>query len=97
MFVLFSQQQFLMNAIAVVKLNTTNSDIVSVSKEDGVYLTKFKNGKTTIQQHMTEKDWQFEDQLGSGYIFKKNGKKIVITSEQFSKYYTIWKIPEDVQ
>lgn len=75
----------------VVKVEVNNK-IEKISSNPVVLIGKESN---SIIDYMKNLGYEFESQEGSGYFFNKdNNEKIVITSEQLTKKYIIWKISE---
>lgn len=52
-----------------------------------------KSGSELIQQMAKAYGWQFIEQLGSGYIFERNGEQLIITTEMWSKQFQLVKVP----
>ena len=44
---------------------------------------------------MKEKGWIFNEQFGSGLIFVKDGKELIIDTELYSENYLIWNVPQE--
>ncbi len=82
------------NPIPIIKgitaLNKEN-EIVQISKNPEIYLTKTDKGSSSITNLMKNEGWKFEEQFGSGYIFSKDDNKVMITSTQYTGKYKIWK------
>jgi hypothetical protein len=82
----------------IAQLNFSNKAIVKLSNSDDKYITKSKNGKDAVTDFMQTKDYEFVEQMGSGYLFQSpTGKKIVITRRQYSHYYSLWNIPQNIE
>lgn len=77
----------------IIKLNFTNKDIVQISEDGSKYVTKSKNGINSITQFMKDKNYKLADQMGSGYVFEKEDKSIIITHRYYSTFYDIWYFP----
>lgn len=54
-----------------------------------------KSGNELIQQMAKAYGWQFIEQLGSGYIFERNGEQLIITTEMWSKQFQLVKVPAE--
>lgn len=48
-----------------------------------------------ISTYMKEKRWIFNEQFGSGLIFVKDGKELIINTELYSENYLIWNVPKE--
>jgi hypothetical protein len=45
-----------------------------------------------VKEYMISKGWMYQEQMGSGLIFTKNGEDAVVEIRQYSKHYFIWEI-----
>ncbi|MEW9670606.1 hypothetical protein [Ammoniphilus sp. 3BR4] len=80
-------------ATAIIKLDTTNSDMIKVTEQPDeiTYIARTSSGNKPFTNFMKTKGYQFKEQLGSGYIFEKNGEKLIVSSRQYTGNYTIWR------
>jgi hypothetical protein len=78
----------------VVQLTFGKADIAELSGSENKYITKSKNGQEVIRDFMKEKGYEFTEQMGSGYFYKSSDKTVVLTSRQYSRFYTIWTVPD---
>lgn len=80
----------------IYRLNIYDCKIVEYdnSCEYVEYISETKDGEEPLIALLESEGWVFEDQMGSGYIFKKDDVKITIQGTQFSRYFRIWKIPQ---
>jgi len=77
----------------IIQLNFTNKDMVKLSSEEDKYVTKSRNGADIIKAFMKEKGYEFNEQMGSGYLFESPTEKdVVVIHKYYSKYYSLWKI-----
>lgn len=82
----------------MAQLSFGYKDVVKLSGSDNRYMTKGKNDQNAIMDFMKERDYEFTEQLGSGFIFKSSaGKNIVIVRRQYGRYYYLWNIPEEIK
>lgn len=79
---------------AISQLTFGGSDMVKLSGSDNKYLTKSHGGPQVIESYMQDKGYEFTDQMGSGYFYKSSDKTVVLTRRQYSRFYTIWNIPD---
>lgn len=77
----------------IIKLGVSDDNIVQISNEPRVYISKESVGNISLVELIEKEGWKFEEQIGSGYIFSKDMKKIVVGSVQFTRKYRIWKVP----
>ena len=87
---LFQEDNVIPIIKGIIHLNRDNS-IAEISKEPKKYLTKSEQGSLPIVELMEDEGWQFDDQLGSGYIFSKDSKDLLIISRQYTRKYRIWE------
>lgn len=69
-----------------------NNKMEKISSNPVILMGKESN---SIIGYMNNLGYEFESQEGSGYFFNKgNTEKIIVTSEQFTRKYIIWKMSE---
>lgn len=82
---------------AINKANTSNDNIVKLAEEDGYewYISKMQQGAAyeQLKQMMIENGWVFKEQMGSGLIFQKENKELIIGSEMWTGKYVIFQLP----
>jgi hypothetical protein len=82
----------------IAQLNFGNSNIVKLSDSDNKYITKSKNSQEVIKDFMKDKDYEFKEQMGSGYLFKSpNGESAVAVHKYYGRYYSLWSITEKAE
>lgn len=74
----------------IVKLSSSDEKIVQISESPQQYLTKTNAGSTPLVKLMNKEGWKFDEHLGSGYFFSKDGDKLIITSVQYTGKYRVW-------
>lgn len=85
---------------SISKLEFTKSNFESYSKSDKS--TSFVTKNTgeykydIVKGIMSNNGWIFKEQIGSGLIFEKFGVTKVVETRQFSRYYILSVIPNDV-
>lgn len=89
--VLFQEGNPMFILKGIIALDNEN-DIVKISDEPQKYLTKTDYNSSPIITLFEEEGWTLEDQLGSGYIFSKDGSKTIVIGTQYTKKYTIWEL-----
>ncbi|HZG14553.1 MAG TPA: hypothetical protein VE710_05980 [Candidatus Bathyarchaeia archaeon] len=50
-----------------------------------------------VKKHMSLHGWSYEDQNGAGYFFAKDGKKLIITSQKWTREFTIFQVPVEAR
>lgn len=48
-----------------------------------------------ITEFMNDHGWDFDEQLGSGFIFKKGDESLVTETKQYSTHYFLWDVPSE--
>ncbi|HNY36135.1 MAG TPA: hypothetical protein PLD14_00270 [Candidatus Pacearchaeota archaeon] len=80
----------------ITQLTFDKSDIVKLSGSDNKYLTKSQGGPMAVEVFMKDRGYEYTDQMGSGYFYKSSDKTVVLIRRQYSRFYTIWTITENV-
>ncbi len=79
------------------KLILAQNKIVKISDTENKYMTKSEGGREIMINFMLQKGYIFKEQLGSGYIFEKQGKGVTITHRYYSRFYSLWNFPKDLE
>ena len=80
----------------IAKLNFGDSNMVKLSGSDNKYMTNSKNCQEVIKSFMKDRDYEFTEQMGSGYFFRSpTGENAVAVHRYYSRYYSLWKISEN--
>lgn len=90
--VLFQEGNPLPILKGITALNIKKSEIVQISDEPRIYLTKTEEGVSPVTELMEREGWKFDEQLGAGYIFSKDNSELIVESTQYTGKYTIWKL-----
>lgn len=53
-------------------------------------------GYEHIKNMIRGKGWTFVEQEGSGYFFEKDGQKLIVTTEMWTRKYVLAKVPVQV-
>lgn len=84
---------------AIEKFKNADEKIVEVATEnDSIwYITKSENkgmslADDNIKQMMGSKGWRFKEQDGAGLFFVKDGGKLVVTTEMWTKKYVLVQV-----
>lgn len=84
----------------VTKGKQATNELVYVTNENGFdwYIVHMDSPQATgalIQQRAAQDGWQFTEQLGSGYIFKKEQKTLIITVKMWSSQFQLVQVQEN--
>lgn len=74
---------------------TDENPYVEVGKDTGVYITHRGEYREFFDFIEETKEVEFADQLGSGYLFTNGEEGIVISSETYLKFFTVWVVPQN--
>lgn len=82
----------------VAKGEEALNKLVYVTSEKGYdwYIICLDSPQSTgelIQQAANEHNWQFIEQLGSGYMFARNDEQLIITAKMWSHNYQLIQVP----
>lgn len=70
--------------------NSNDQDIYIIRTDSSTSVSKI------IEQVANEHNWTFIEQLGSGYIFEREGEQSIVTTEMWSKKFQLVKIRADM-
>ncbi len=97
---LFQEDRPFLTLYSVMKLELSNQIFEQVieTSENKIYVSKTSAFSQEIfQEFMAEKDWQFKEQMGSGFFCEKDGLSAVVTTRMYTKHYFLWTVPKEVQ
>jgi hypothetical protein len=93
---LFQEGNPLPIVFSAIKLQFSETNYVQFVKTEkrSRYLSesKEKDQYVVIEDFMNSKGWMFQEQMGSGLIFTKNGEDAVVEVRQYSRHFFIWEI-----
>ncbi|GGM41274.1 hypothetical protein GCM10011351_29330 [Paraliobacillus quinghaiensis] len=97
---LFQEENTTEIIASITKLEFTNNDYIKVTDTShGIRcVSKNKRGsqEKVIKEFMKDNEWQFKEQMGSGFVFTKDGVNVVVETRLFSRNYFLWDVPEEV-
>ncbi|MGG3889990.1 hypothetical protein [Metabacillus fastidiosus] len=97
---LFQEKNPTLVLTSISNLERSNIDYELVSKTNKLNRYVSKNTGDSrydvVNEFMKEKGWEFKEQMGSGLIFEKNEKTLVVETKQYSQHYILWDIPHKV-
>ncbi len=85
---------------AVSLLNKSNQDLVMLYEAESYNWYGFKgnqlNGSKALVKEAEQRNWLFQEQLGSGYIFQDSSNSIKIAeSQMWTGKYVLYKVEND--
>lgn len=79
----------------IIRLHTSGESVVKINTTNEIYLGKAKDSRQAIVDLLSERNFEFDEQLGAGYFFvNQQGERIIATTRHYSRFYQIWKISE---
>jgi hypothetical protein len=78
----------------ITQLTFGESDMVKLSGFDNKYLTKSQGGPMVVDTFMTDRGYEYMDQMGSGYFYKLSDETVILTRRQYSRFYAIWTMSD---
>jgi hypothetical protein len=87
-----------LSSIIKLELSNNGKEKVVDGQHEERYISEFKVKYPygIAIESMKSLGWEFKEQMGSGFIFEKNGQKAVVETRQYSKQYYIWDVPKEV-
>lgn len=76
--------------------NNANQEVTEIGVEAGTIWFITKNDHDVdgkIQLMMEEKGWVFQEKDGAGLFFERDGERLIVTTEMWSKKYVLVKVP----
>lgn len=85
------------------KLNTSDEEVVKLAEENNYiwYITKSHNidSKMDVDEKIINmvhaKGWSYQNKMGSGLFFEKDGEKLIITTEMWTSKYVLIQVPSN--
>jgi hypothetical protein len=94
--VVFQERNPIPLIISAMKLHFSDSEFELLSKTEkrSRYLSESSGNSSyiVVKKYMKLKGWKFQEQMGAGLIFTKNGEDAVVEVQQYSSQYFIWEI-----
>jgi hypothetical protein len=94
--VIFQERNPIPLIISAMKLHFSDSEFELLSKTEkrSRYLSESSGNSSyiVVKKYMKLKGWKFQEQMGEGLIFTKNGEDAVVEVQQYSSQYFIWEI-----
>jgi len=82
--------------ISAMKLHFSDSEFELLSKTEkrNRYLSESSESSSydVVKNYMKSKGWKFQEQMGAGFIFSKNGEDAIVVVKQYTRNYFIWEI-----
>lgn len=81
---------------SAMKLQLSDHNYQQFSKTDTRirYLSEITGNSDyqVVKDFMQSKGWKYQEQMGSGLIFSKNGEDAIVVVRQYSSNFFIWEI-----
>ena len=81
------------------KLENSNEKIVEIATDDDSiwYITRSGNAgiltaDENIKQMISSNGWEFKEKDGSGLFFEKDGERLIVTTEIWTKKYVLVQV-----
>ncbi|MEQ8201551.1 MAG: CapA family protein [Syntrophomonadaceae bacterium] len=84
-------------ASAAWELTNGSADIAAIPGETEEYLARSGDGIKPLLDMMASRGWNYQEQMGTGIMFVKNGALATVSSRMFTSRYIIFSIPEPDQ
>lgn len=87
-------------AIDILKQSDSNIAKIAVEGDSIWYITSSENkgnsiADENIKQMIGSNGWEFKEKDGAGLFFEKDGKRLIATTEMWTKNYVLVKIPSN--
>ncbi|USB33606.1 type II toxin-antitoxin system HicA family toxin [Paenibacillus sp. YPG26] len=82
------------NLKLMYKLNTTDVSIIQM-EDKGQFLGLNENSNELVKDRMEREGWQFRQQEGSGFFFKKDNKETIVTTKIWNGNYVIYYVDDN--
>lgn len=83
------------NVKLMYTLNTTNVSIVQMD-EEGQYLGRKMNSNQILKDRMEREGWQFKQQEGAAFFFKKENIDAVVSTKIWNRNYVLYRVDDNV-
>ncbi|OMF24508.1 hypothetical protein BK133_22495 [Paenibacillus sp. FSL H8-0548] len=82
----------------IAMINQSSEAMVKITEEGGNawYIMQREQGAAvndSLKKLMTDKGWEFKEQMGAGFIFEKEGKAVIPTTRMWTRHYVLCQIP----
>lgn len=84
---------------AIEKLKNSDEKIVEIATDDDSiwYITKTENEGVSIAdeniiQMIGSKGWEFKEKDGAGLFFEKDGERLLVTTQMWTKKYVLVQV-----
>jgi hypothetical protein len=87
----------ILTSIMNLELSKSNYEQFSESNMRNRYVSANTGNSRydVVKEFMKEKGWDFKEQIGSGLVFGKNEKTLVVETRKYSRHYILWDIPNE--
>jgi len=87
----------IISAIVKLELSQEVYEQVGESEKGNQFISRNDGDSrsTIVIDYMAEHEWNFQEQMGSALLFEKEGKRSIVETRLYSKYYFLWHVPSD--
>jgi len=87
-------------AIDILKESDSKINEIAVGGDSIWYITSSENkgisiANENIKQMIGSNDWEYKEKDGAGLFFEKDGKRLIATTQMWTKDYVLVKIPSN--
>ncbi|WP_341185133.1 hypothetical protein [Paenibacillus sp. FSL H7-0756] len=84
------------NVKHMYRLESTGKSVIRIDSDmpdRERYLTKEEGDpQERLKSRMEREGWEYTQQEGSGYFFKKDGREEIVTTQQWNHFYIIYSL-----
>ncbi len=95
--VLFQEGNPLAIGWGVAQLAVGDAEIVQISEEPVKYLMDADTNAEPFIKMMRKKGWHFEERMGGGLVFKKQGEAFLATQRMWTRQYIVVSYSDDAK
>lgn len=82
------------------RITGSPSPIVYLTEEESYLWYAVKEKRTDranqrIQEFMESHGWMFTEKMGSGLFFSRDSQEVILTTQKWTKNYTLVKVPKE--
>ena len=81
----------------IIKLTFTKSEVIKVSEKPELFIEKSKSNHQSFIRLMAREGYVFNDQIGAGLIFEKDGSKVIAITSMFTRYYEVIEVNRNIK
>lgn len=78
------------------KMMITGESLVQYAENPDKYITKSGNEYEPLKQFMNEKGWEYQEQMGAGFVFKKGNDTTTVSTRLYTKKFVLIYLNETI-